>query len=157
MATVDNAAVIREMQEAWNHKDIDKAASFATPEARMTIVPFGATQSVREYEEGWARAFPDGHIQVTNMVAQGDCVMCEFTGSGTNTGPLRTPMGELPPTNRRAEMSFVEVYRMKNGKVAEGRLYFDAATMMNQLGISAGAGAQGQQRPGAQPSQQPRH
>ncbi len=155
MATLDNAAIIREVHKAWNEKNLDRYATYATADARVTNVPFGAKLGFREYGEIWARAFPDGQIDLTNLVAQGDLVMTEFTGRGTHTGVLQTPTGEIQPTGRRVEMSFAEVYRLRNGKVTEGKLYFDSATMLTQLGLSAGA-AQAQQRPSA-PAPQPRH
>jgi len=78
----------------------------------------------------------------------------EFTGRGTHTGVLKGPTGEIPASGRRVEMSFVEFYRLHNGKISEGRIYFDAATMMAQLGISPGA-TQQQQFTASAP--QPRH
>ncbi len=135
MATLDNAGIIREMYDAWNDKDLDRYASLATADARMTCVPFGAKLGFREYGEGWARAFPDGKVELVNLVAQGDMVVGEFTGRGTHTGVLKGPIGEVPPTGRRVEMSFVEVYRLRNGKISEGKVYFDAGPMLAQLGI----------------------
>ncbi len=155
MATLDNAGIIREMYAAWNDKDMDRYASCATADAQMTNVPFGAKLGFREYGEGWARAFPDGKIELMNLVAQGDLVMTEFTGRGTHTGVLKAPAGEIPASGRRAEMSFVEVYRLRNGKITEGRIYFDTETMLAQLGISPGATATQQQFTAATP--QPRH
>jgi len=152
MATLDNAAIVREAYEAWNAKDMDRVVSYATPDARMTNVPFGAKLGYREYVENWAKGFPDGRIEPTNLVSQGDYVVAEFTGRGTHTGTLTTPRGELPATGKRVEMPFVEIYRFRNGKIAEGRIYFDAATMMAQLGL--GAGAQGRAET---TSAQPRH
>jgi steroid delta-isomerase-like uncharacterized protein len=155
MATLDNAGIIREMYSAWNDKDMDRYASFATADARMTSVPFGAKLGFREYGEGWARAFPDGKIELMNLVAQGDMVVGEFTGRGTHTGGLKGPTGEIPATGRRVEMSFVEVYRLRNGKISEGKIYFDTGTMLAQLGMSPGATATQQQV--SAPAPQPRH
>ncbi len=151
MATLDNAAIIREAHKAWNEKDMDRYASLATSDARMTNVPFGVKLGFREYGEGWAKAFPDGKIELANIVAQGDLVMTEFTGRGTHTGVLKAPSGEIAPTGRRVEVSCVEVYKLRNGKVSEGRLYFDAATMLAQLGISPGVTATQQQFTAPQP------
>jgi predicted ester cyclase len=125
------------MYEAWNAKDLDRCASYAHPDARMTNVPFGAKLGFREYIENWARAFPDGKIEVTNLVSQGNSVIAEFTGSGTHTGTLKGPTGDLAPTGRRVEMSFVESYRFRGDKLAEGRIYFDAFTFFTQLGVGA--------------------
>ncbi len=158
MATLDVGSMLRQVYEAWNAKDLDRAMSFATNDARMTIVQFSMTEGLREYMEGWARAFPDGRIEVNNLVAQGESVVAEFTGRGTHTGILRTPSGDLSPTGRRVEMPFVEIYRFRNGKIGEGRIYFDTATMMAQLGqgaaVATGAGATATAGAGVS---QPRH
>jgi predicted ester cyclase len=155
MATLDNAAIIREVQKAWNEKDMERFASFATADARMTNVPFGTKVPFREYGQIWATAFPDGEIELVNLVAQGDLVMTEFTGRGTHTGVLRTPTGEIAPTGRKVEMSFAEMYRFRNGKITDGKLYFDSATMLTQLGLSMPAAASAERPAGA--TQQPRH
>lgn len=155
MATVDNAAIVREVHQAWNAKDMDRYAALAAGDARVAVVPFNTKLAFREYGEMWASAFPDGQIQVTTLVSQGDVVMTEFTGRGTHTGTLRSPMGDIPATGRRVEMSFAEVYRLRNGKVVESKLYFDAMTMMTLLGVSPGAAAT-QPRTTTQPPQ-PRH
>lgn len=156
MATLDNASILRQAYEAWNDKDLDRTVSYALPDARVLNVPFGASVSYREYLENWARAFPDGKIDLINVIAQGDYVVGEFTGRGTHTGPLRGPAGEIAATGRHVEMPFVEVYRFRNGRIAEGRTYFDGATFMEQLGLAAGAGVE-QARGAAAPPPRPRH
>lgn len=145
MATKDLGKIIRTMYDAWNAKDLDRCASYAHPDAKMTSVPFGASMGFREYIENWARGFPDGKIELTNAVEQGDLAIAEFTGGGTHTGTLRGPTGDLPATGRRVELRCVESYRFRDGKLAEGRVYFDAFSLFTQLGV--GASAQG---PGAE-------
>jgi steroid delta-isomerase-like uncharacterized protein len=140
MASKDLGAVVREMIEAWNAKDLDRCASFAHPDAKMTITPFGMTLGFREYIENWARAFPDGKIDLESVVVQGDRGTAEFTGRGTHTGTMKGPAGDLPATQRRVELPCVESYRFRDGKLASGRVYFDAFSMFTQLGIGAPAG-----------------
>jgi steroid delta-isomerase-like uncharacterized protein len=154
MATVDNTSIVRQMYEAFNDRDLDRFESFTVPDARSTLVPFGIKLRPREHAELWANAFSDGRIEPTTFVAQGDLVVAEFTGRGTHTGPLRTPAGEIPATHRRVELPFIEVFRIRNGKVVESRSYFDVASMLAQLGVGAPQIAPGSER-GAQP--QPRH
>lgn len=141
MASQDLGMTIREIYDAWNAKDLDRCLSYAHPDARVVNVPFGATLTLREYIENWARAFPDGKIELTNLVVQGDKAVAEFTGRGTHTGPLKGPTGDLPATQRRVELRCVESYLFRGGKVAELRAYFDSFSIFTQLGV--GAGAQG--------------
>jgi predicted ester cyclase len=141
MASHDLEKTIRAMYDAWNAKDLDRSSTYAHPDARMMSVPFGATMSFREHIESWARAFPDGKIEPDNIVVQGDRAIAEFTGRGTHTGTLQGPTGDLPATQRRVELRCVESYRFRDGKLAEGRVYFDAFSLFTQLGV--GAQAQG--------------
>jgi predicted ester cyclase len=140
MATTDSASIVRTIHEAFNDKDFDRLASCADRAAMMRNVPFGADLGFREYAESWARAFPDGKIEVRTLVAQGDQVIAELIGRGTHTGPLAGPGGTISATGRRVELPCVEIYRCRNGKIVEGRAYFDAAHLMAQLGLGAGAG-----------------
>jgi ketosteroid isomerase-like protein len=50
-------------------------------------------------------------------------VMIEGRFTGTNTGPLRTPAGELPPTGRPMVLPFADVFRLADGKSTEHRVY----------------------------------
>jgi ketosteroid isomerase-like protein len=135
MNSFDNGAILRDSYAAWNAKDMDKCASNARPDAKMTM-PSGEAIPVRDYIENWARAFPDGQITDVRIVAQtGNTVVAEFTARGTHTGPLESPMGRIPPTNRRIEMKMVEIAEFANGKMTGGRAYFDTAGFMLQLGV----------------------
>lgn len=141
MASQDLEKIVRDMHEAWNAKDLDRCASHAHADAQMTNMPFGAKLNYREYIENWARAFPDGKIELKSVVVQGDKAIAEFTGRGTHTGTLKGPTGDLPATQRRVEVHLVESYRFRGDKLAEGRVYFDAFSLFTQLGV--GAAAQG--------------
>jgi predicted ester cyclase len=137
MATIDNATILRTAYDAFNARDMDKLASCATADAMETIVPFDAKQGFRESWEVWANAFPDGKLEVRNLIGQGDLVFAEAVGRGTQTGTLKAPTGDIRATGRRVELPLVEVYRFRNGKIVEGRCYFDAFSLFNQLGLGA--------------------
>jgi predicted ester cyclase len=154
MATVDLAAVVRQMYEAFNAHDLERVAACAQSDARALNVPFGARLSFREDAQGWLTAFPDGRCEITNLIAQGECVIAEFTGRGTHTGPLKGPSGEIAATGRRVELQCVDVFRCRGGKITESKLYFDSGTLLTQLGLGMGAAAtQGR----AATTQPPRH
>lgn len=73
--------------------------------------------------------------EITNLIAEGDWAVIEFTNSGTNTGPLRTAIGDFPPTNRKVEVQYCSVRQIKNRKVISGRDYYDVSTILHQLGL----------------------
>ncbi|HEY3451143.1 MAG TPA: ester cyclase [Myxococcales bacterium] len=135
MAQLDTSEIVRHLYQAFNDKDLDRLLGYAQPDAKVLNVPFGKTLGFRDYFSNWMTAFPDGQIEIVNLVASGDYVVAEYIGRGTNTGLMQGPDGELSPTQRPVGMRFCEIYDLRDGKVAGGRVYFDAATMMRQLEV----------------------
>ena len=137
MSSQDNVAVARTFHQAWAERNPDRGAAVIADDCEFIDVPRGeilrGPEAYRQDYERWRAAFPDGTIEITNVIAEGDWVVIEFTNSGTNTGPLRTPIGNFPPTNRRVEVSYCSVMQIKNGKVISGRDYYDLSTILRQL------------------------
>jgi steroid delta-isomerase-like uncharacterized protein len=135
----DNAALVRDVHAAWNRRDFDRIIALASPEVEWVMMPTGqkfrGLDGMRQYSQGWATGFPDGRTKEVNLIAGDNGAVIEFIGSGTHTGPLMSPAGEIPPTGKRVEMPFCEVFRIKNGKIVGGAIYFDMATMLQQLGL----------------------
>jgi steroid delta-isomerase-like uncharacterized protein len=135
----DPASIARQLYENWNQRDFDASAGLAADDCEVTIAGSGerfhGPDGAREYARRWADAFPDGRITVDNVIAAGDHVACQFTGTGTHTGALRTPMGEIPATGRKVEVHLCDVHRIEGGKIRSSMSYFDAAAMMAQLGL----------------------
>ena len=61
----------------------------------------------------------------------------EFLNRGTQTGTLQSSLGDFPPSGRRMEVRYCSVMRVENGKVVEGRDYYDSASIARQLGLVA--------------------
>jgi steroid delta-isomerase-like uncharacterized protein len=136
MANIDYASIVRENYEAFNAKDIERAAAVVLPDCRVTSVALGATLGFRDYFKNWMTAFPDAQVEIVSIVAQGDKVIAECIGRGTHKGVLSGPAGKIPPTNKRAELRFVDVFECRNGKIASSRNYFDILSFLGQLGVT---------------------
>jgi len=75
--------------------------------------------------------------EIENIIEDGDMVVLEFTGRGTHTGPLRTPMGEFDPTDKPLVLKLCDVWTFSSdGTPTELRTYFDSGSMMAQLGLT---------------------
>jgi steroid delta-isomerase-like uncharacterized protein len=129
----------RTFYEDWNDRDFDRAAKHISGDAALTIVGtrerFEGPDGFRRFNTMWADAFPDGRVDVETVIDGGDRVVVEFVGRGTHTGPLVSPMGEIPATGRSLELKLCDVYEFRNGKVQAQRTYFDTASLMQQLGL----------------------
>ena len=64
-----------------------------------------------------------------------DWLAVEFVNRGTQTGTLHSSLGEFPPSGRRMEVRYCSVMRVQDGKVVEGRDYYDSASIARQLGL----------------------
>lgn len=136
-----NVTVARTFHEAWDERNPDRGAAVIAGNCEFVDVPRSEIQygpdGYRHDYERWRTSFPDGTVKITNVIAEGDWVVVEFTNSGTNTGPLKTAIGDFPPTNRKIEVAYCSVMQIKNGKVISGRDYYDVTTILRQLGLAS--------------------
>ena len=77
-------------------------------------------------------AFPDFHITVEDMVAEGDKVVARVVTQGTHQGEF---MG-IPATGKEVTQTGIEILRIAGGKVVERWGEFDNLGMMQQLGVA---------------------
>jgi predicted ester cyclase len=90
------------------------------PAARRWITPF------RE-------SFPDVHMEVVDLIAEGEKVVGRFHCSANNLGPWRGK----PPTGRRFErVDEVYIFRIHHGRIAEAWGLEDTRSRERQLGLS---------------------
>ena len=100
MPKLDNVTVAHAFHQAWAERNPDKGAAVIANDCEFVDVLRGESQrgpqGYRHDYERWRTAFPDGTVEITNVIAEDDWVVDEYTNSGTNTGPLRTAIGDFP-------------------------------------------------------------
>jgi steroid delta-isomerase-like uncharacterized protein len=126
--------VIREHMRSENeHRFEDTLETFDHP--RYEIVPTGdvydGRHEVAEYYRATRAAFPDQRNENVTLHAAGEAVIAEFDLLGTMEGELRG----VAPTGRsfRCRMCAVFVFEPGTARIACERVYFDQATIMQQL------------------------
>ncbi len=141
MSVEGNLRVIERMVKAYNARDWDLVAKLhsksvigVTPER---VEPRKGREAIRQEFMDYATAFPDSRLRAKRIFGQKDWVGAEFTFTGTHTGPLAGPGGQvIPGTNRPLRLEYAVVYKLKGGEIAERREYFDLMGMMAQLGLT---------------------
>ncbi len=140
MSTDENREIVRIPYEAFNDRDFDRVSTIIAPDAKVTNVVTGETfegpAGYRHYLQTWASAFPDARLEVINIVAGEHGAAVELRGKGTNTGPLMTPTGEIPPTGRRGEQHFCDFYEITDGRISGARTYFDVASLLTYFDVA---------------------
>jgi len=122
---------------AWDARDAQKAASYFTENGVITMAgapdAAGRDAILATIKSNFA-ASDDAKVPFTRLFTQGDVMIGEWTWVGTHTGDL---MG-LPATHKPFGVMGVSVYLFTpDAKLAEAHVYFDAGTLLSQLGASA--------------------
>lgn len=125
---------------AFNRHDLEAHSANETEDIEWTQpgVSLEGREAVAELQQALWTALPDAQIEVVARVAEAEIVISEEILTGTQTGPFVTPSGTVPPSGRAVRMPFVTVQRIRHGKVASERVYFDQLDFLRQLGIAPG-------------------
>jgi steroid delta-isomerase-like uncharacterized protein len=96
-------------------------------------VPTGTTgkQALKQVWSVLLRAFPDLHVTVEDVIAEGDKVVARNTVTGTHQGEYKG----LPPTSRSIIYNEIFIFRFAGGRIAEIWGVVDVLAQMKQLGM----------------------
>jgi steroid delta-isomerase-like uncharacterized protein len=128
-------ALVREHMDSENRHDYDATiATFHRPRYELigTGEEYDGVQEVERYFEETRNAFPDQENEIVAIHHSDDAVMVEAWIRGTHLGTYRA----LPPTGRRWELQILAMFLFEEDRLMCERVYFDAATVLRQLGIA---------------------
>jgi steroid delta-isomerase-like uncharacterized protein len=103
--------------------------------------PAGVQQFMRD---SW-RAFPDlrfSEPDQPHLTATGDLVAWAWRMRGTNSGPIDPP--GFAATGKAVDVSGVDLWRMREGRIAHYRALYDMNDLVRQLGIVPAPGSRGE-------------
>ncbi|HWE66455.1 MAG TPA: ester cyclase [Acidimicrobiales bacterium] len=126
-------AIVREHMESENLLDLETTlATFAHPRYELiaTGQVFDGEEEVRAYFASSRATFPDQRNELIALHHAEDAVIVEFDLLGTQRGEL---MG-FPPTDKAFRARCVALYLFEGEGLMCERVYFDALTILGQLG-----------------------
>ena len=131
-----------EYETLYNKHDWSAVPSLFANDA-VYVDPAGrheGSEAIRDYLDSTDKALPDATIQRSLAIEDKDIVVAEFSFRATHTGPMGLPDGtEFAATGNTLEIPGVSVLKIRDGKVASFRDYFDTAALMGQLGLMPGS------------------
>ena len=119
-----NKAIVRRLvEEGLNGGRMEVIHDLYAPalvaDATAWIAPFRAS-------------FPDVHMEVVELIAEGDTVVGRFTCSGTHLG---TWLGYAPTGRRFEAIDEVSIYRFRDGRIVDTWGLEDHRRRLEQLGL----------------------
>jgi predicted ester cyclase len=75
------------------------------------------------------QAFPDAKVEINEQIAERDLVATRKTLHGTHLGQL----WEFSPTGNRIEFEFIDIFRVKDGKLIEHWTHMDFDDLRKQM------------------------
>ena len=134
----ENKAVARRYWGAANSHDGNQmrevlATDYVHHDPGLPVPDADRETHIQIIAGGMFQAFPDLHVTIHDMVAEGDRVAVRWSFSGTHNGEL-PGNPPLPPTGKQIEVNAVAIHRVAGDKLAETWVIFDAIAMMQQLG-----------------------
>ncbi len=125
MTEANKELVRRSFEEVFNRKNLDACDELAAEDfVEHGVAPFASAPPGRVNGPAAGRAtaewllaqFPDMHMTIEAIVAEGDLVACRVLAEGTNLGPM-SPM--VPATGKRISARQSHWFRIEGNKLAE--------------------------------------
>ncbi len=130
-----NKEIAAQMINAINDRDYDLLDEIMASDLvrHCQATPNLNIRSLNEFKEFLKddlKTFPDSHITTEMLISEGDLVAGYHTYSGTQKGA----MGPFQPTNKKADLKYLGILRIEDGKIAEMWVEWDNMAFLTQLG-----------------------
>jgi len=129
----ENKALISKVIEAVNGRNLTLldeliASDFVYHTDTQQIQGLEVMKQVIEEE---INGFPDLHVAIEDVIAEGYKVCIRLKETGTHTGKFRG----LAPTGKKINYTAITIWRIVNSKVVEGWGVYDMLDFYKQLGV----------------------
>jgi predicted ester cyclase len=129
MSTTGKDLVSSYYERVLNGRDLDAVSDFFHDERLV--------QGIRAGCFSYFEAFPDLHLSVEELIAEGDVVFCRSLMTGTHDGEYKG----IAPTGRNVSSESAEVFRVADGKFVGYWCLANVAGLTRQLTEEAPVGA----------------
>lgn len=138
MSAEENKALVRRFyEEFFNKGNLAVADELVVTDYvfhRATGPDINGPEGYKQLVSAVLNAFPDFHVTIEDIVAEGDKVVTRYTLSGTHKGEFR----DIPPTGKKWTVWGICIECIVGGKIVETWERYDTLGFMQQLGVIQG-------------------
>ena len=135
MATSGVERILDDWATAWSSHDTEKVLSIFTDDCVYEDVTFGAInhgkKELRAFADGVFAGVPDFRVELTARFVADPQAGMEWVMSGTHKGDFPG----MPATGKRFSVRGVTIVELQAGKIRRNSDYWDAASVMRQVGL----------------------
>jgi len=133
MSTEENKALVRRYQDIYNSNNLGALGEVLAPDFVPHTLQPGVQPTIEGFKQlhmGTVAAYPDFHVAIEDLIAEGDKVVMRFLITGTHQGDF---MG-IPPTAVQIRVTGISIFRIANGRIVEHWGEEDALGWLQQIG-----------------------
>lgn len=132
MSTEENKTIVRRfVDEIWNTGNHDVVDEIIAVDAVRHNTEINGIEAFKQNLTAFRTSFPDVHLVIEDLVAEGDEVAVRVTGRGTHKGEL----WGVAPTGKLATWTAIGIFRITDGKIVEMWANEDVLGRLQQVGF----------------------
>jgi steroid delta-isomerase-like uncharacterized protein len=137
MSIEANKTIVRRIfEDGLNHGQVDAIAALTAPtfldhDIHVHTGIASGPEDMRAALVAIRQGFPDIHVTIEDIVAEGERVVVRNTWRGTHRGEFNG----IPATGRPVEITGIVIWRIAEGQIAERWACIDTLGLLRQLGI----------------------
>ena len=142
MSTEENKTRLRRVfDEGINQKQLDVFDELLAPNYvnYNMPAPVPGPAGFKQVIGMFHMAFPDMHITIEDEFGEGDKVGTRGYITGMHKGEFMS----IPATNKPVKVTYIDLWRVENGKFVENWVQMDMLGLMQQLGVVPAPGQTG--------------
>ena len=127
----ENKALVCSFLETINKQDLSSLDDFVATDYLDHTNQFQGLETVKQAVTTFYKAFPDFHVTIKNIIAEGDKVWVHETETGTHRGDYQG----IAPTGKKMTFECVDTFKIVDGKIAEAWHIYNFLDFYKQLGV----------------------
>jgi len=123
------------VEEAWHKGNLNFVDEHLTDDFVSHTPPYPDRdkEAYKQHITDTRSSYPDLHVTIDEIIAEGDTIVMRWTFRGTQTGA--SPVLGTPPSGKRVTFTGCIVSHCADGKIVESWEYTDWLSLMQQIGF----------------------
>lgn len=134
MSSDQSKAIVRRFIDGYNDRRLEVFDQLVAEDYIDHVHGQRGRENLRQLFTKAFEAFPDWHESIEDIIAEGDKVWLRIRATGTHAGDWDLFGARFPATGKSVSMDMVFIWRIVDGRIAEGWEVDDNLEFLRALG-----------------------